>query len=311
MPSCRQSWSESPPTGSVALPELRQATPADVPAMLEVFFRAMEDLDERRRRPLQPRNRGPLEMHFSHLLSTDPRSSIVAEDHGRLVAFGVLMTRDADAFLSFLFVLPQWQGRGIGRAIVSECLRGADEVVRLSTCAEADQLVSTGLYASLGLAPREPIYLLRGDIDGAALPGLPDGVRARPVETETVASIDDQSLGYRRPADHAFWSSGGRRGWMFEAADGRRIGYGYAHPSGRIGPVAAIDPGDLPALLGHLVRTSHVLEGRQVVVGGAAIAVLGSLLAGGMRLDGTPAIYCAERPGPRFDRYIPMSFALL
>jgi [ribosomal protein S18]-alanine N-acetyltransferase len=279
--------------------------------MLDVFFRAMEDLDERRRRPLQPRNRGPLEMHFRHLLATDARSSIVADDHGRLVAFGILMTRDADAFLSFLFVLPRWQGRGVGRALISECLRGVGETVRLSTCAEADQLVSTGLYASLGLAPREPIYLLRGDIDGAALPTLRDGVRARPVVAEEVAPVDDELVGYRRPQDHGFWASGGRRGWMFETAAGRLIGYGYAHPSGRIGPVAAVEPGDLPAVLGHLVRATPVLEGRQIVVGGAAIAALGPLLAGGMRMDGTPAIYCAQRPGPRFDRYIPMSFALL
>lgn len=279
--------------------------------MLDVFFRAMEDLDERRRRPLQPRNPGPLEMHFRHLLATDPRSSIVADERGRLVAFGILMARDGDAFLSFLFVLPQWQARGLGRAVISECLRGAGQTVRLSTCAEADQLVSTGLYASLGLAPREPIYLLRGAIEGNALPVLPDGVRARPVLADEVAPIDDQLLGYRRPQDHAFWSSGGRRGWVFETAGGRIIGYGYAHPSGRIGPVAAVEPGDLPALLGHLVRAMPVLEGRQVVVGGAASTALGPLLAAGMRMDGTPAVYCAQRPGPRFDRYIPMSFALL
>jgi GNAT superfamily N-acetyltransferase len=311
MPSCRPSWSGSPPTGSAALPELRPAAPGDVPSLLDVFFRAMEDLDERRRRPPQPRNPGPLEMHFQHLLGTDPRSAIVADDHGRVVAFGIVMRRDANAFLSFLFVLPQWQARGLGRAIIGECLRGAGEPVGLSTCAEADQLVSTGLYASLGLAPREPIYLLRGDIGAAALPALPDSVRARPVVAEEVDPVDDHVLGYRRPQDHAFWSGGGRRGWMFETVGGRMIGYGYAHPSGRIGPVAALDPADLPALVGHLVRGTAVLEGRQVVVGGAAISALGPLLAGGMRMDGTPAIYCAQRPGPRFDRYIPMSFALL
>jgi hypothetical protein len=75
--------------------------------------------------------------------------------------------------------------------------------------------------------------------------------------------------------------------------------------------VAATEPTLLPALLGHLVRSTPVLEGRQLVLPGACIAALQPLLDAGLRIDGTPAIYCAQGPGPRFDRYIPMSFALL
>jgi len=279
--------------------------------MLDVFFEAMDDLDERRGRARQPRNPAALEMHFDHLLATDPGSCFVAADRRRVVAFGILMVRDGDAFLSFLFVLPPWQGRGVGRAIITACLHGGGRVRRLSTCAEADQLVSTGLYAALGLAPREPVYLLRGDIDDAAMPQLGDGVRARPVAMEAVADVDVEVLGYRRPEDHRFWAGGERRGWMFETDGGSVIGYGYAHHSGRMGPVAALDAGHLPSFLGHLVRGTPVLEGRQVVVGGRAIETLRALLGAGMRLDGTPAVYCAEQSGPRFDRYLPMSFALL
>ena len=39
--------------------------------------------------------------------------------------------------------------------------------------------------------------------------------------------------------------------------------------------------------------------------------VLSYLLGAGMRFEGTPAMYCADHAGPRFDRYLPMSFALL
>ena len=301
----------SPPSGRVALPELRVATAADVPAMLEVFFHAMESLDQQRRRALLPRSAAPLEMHFEHLLSTDPSSSMVADDHGRVVAFGIVMRRGSDAFLSFLFVEPQWQGHGLGRATLNACLRGAGEAQRVSTCAEADQPVSTGLYASLGLAPRAPIYLLRGSLADDALPRLPDGVRAGPIDRDVVAALDLDLLGYRRPADHAFWASSERQGWMFISEGGSLLGYGYAHRSGRIGPVAAVEPFYLPGFLGYLVRSSHVLEGRQLVVPGVCIAALQPLLAAGVHIDGTPAVYCAEGAGPRFDRYIPMSFALL
>jgi hypothetical protein len=89
------------------------------------------------------------------------------------------------------------------------------------------------------------------------------------------------------------------------------VGYGYAQASGRIGPVAGEDPDHLPAILGHLARTVRVAEGWQVVAPGPAASALRALLASGMRIDGVPAVYCADHAGPAFDRYLPMSFALL
>ena len=279
--------------------------------MLEVFFQAMEDLDTRRGRPLQPRNAAPLETHFGHLLSTDPRSCYVADDHGQVVAFGVVMLRGGDAFLSFLFVTPSWQGRKVGRAVLDACLRGAgDSIERVSTCAEADQPVSTGLYASAGIAPRTPIYLLRGALSDSALPGLPESVHRRAVTAAEAAVLDRQLLGYERAQDHAFWMRE-RDGVLFGDEAGSVIGYGYAHRSGRIGPVAAVDPGLLPGIIGNLVRSTDVLEGRQLVVPGPAIAAMRPLLGAGLRIDATPAVFCSQGPGPRFDRYLPMSYALL
>ena len=301
----------SPPTRSAALPELRSASVADIPAMLDVFFRAMEDLDQRRKRTVQPRNTGPLEQHFRHLLATDHGSSVVADDAGRVVAFGILNVRGRRGFLSFLFVVPEWQARGLGRAVLAECLRGAAGIEHLATCAEADQPTSTGLYASLGMAPRVPIYLLRGALTDVSLPDLPDDLRTRAIQPDAVAAMDTELLDYERRVDHAFWFEHERSGWMLETAGGELLGYGYAHRSGRLGPVAARDPGYLPTLLGHLVRSTPVLEGWQLVVPGPAITALRPLLEAGMRIDGTAAIYCADDAGPRFDRYLPMSFALL
>jgi GNAT superfamily N-acetyltransferase len=283
--------------------------------MLAVYDEAIDDLDDRRGRPRQPRNQAALSQLLTHLLATDPGSSVVADDHGRVVAFGILLTRQGDGFLAFLFVVPAWQGRGVGRALLGECRRGARDLTRLSTCAEADQLVSTGLYASLGMAPREPIYLLRGEVEDHALPGFPAGWQARPLLAPDVAGdvagLDRVILGYERPQDHAWWADSERRGWIYEDSAGRLVGYGYAQASGRLGPVAATEGSSLPILLSHLVRSVGVLEGRQVLVPGAAADALVTLLRAGMRLDGTPAVYCAERPGPRLDRYLPMSFALL
>lgn len=279
--------------------------------MLEVFFHALEDLDARRGREHQARNAAPLEMHFGHLLSTDPRSCYVADDHGRVVAFGIVLRRGAEAFLSFLFVEPAWQARRLGRAVLEACVEGAGEgIEHVSTCAEADQPVSTGLYAKLGMAPRVPLYLLRGSLPEEALPPLPEGIERRPVVAAVVAAFDRELVGYERPQDHALWARE-RTGALFVDGAGEVLGYGYAHGSGRIGPVAAREPELLPAFVGSLVRATDVLEGRQLVVPGPAIGVLRPLLAAGLRIDGTPAVYCSEGRGPAFERYLPMSFALL
>jgi GNAT superfamily N-acetyltransferase len=279
--------------------------------MLSVFFHAIEDLDRQRGRPLQPRNAAPLEMHMGHLLETDPDSCYVADDHGRTVAFGVVMRREAEAFLSFLFVEPAWQGRRIGQAVFKACLEGAGQgVEHVSTCAEANQPVSTGLYARLGMAPRQPLYLLRGTLPDDVLPPLPEHVQRHPLRRDALAALDRALVGYERPQDHAFWARE-RTGAMFTAADGTVLGYGYAQHSGRIGPVAALEPDFLPAFIGQLVRLTDVLEGRQLVLPGSASSALVPLLKAGLRIDGTPAIHCSDGSGPRFDRYIPMSYALL
>ncbi len=279
--------------------------------MLEVFFHAIEDLDQQRGRPPQPRNAAPLEMHFGHLLSTDPGSAYVAEDHGRVIAFGIVMRRGNEAFLSFLFVEPAWQGRRIGRSVLEACVAGAGEgVAAVSTCAEANQPVSTGLYARMGMAPRTPLYLIRGALPDEALPTLPEAIERRRVTPEAVAAFDRELMGYERPQDHAFWAHD-RTGALFTDAAGGVLGYGYAHPSGRIGPVAAVDPAYLPPFVGYLARLTEVLEGRQLVVPGPAAEILASLLRAGLIIDGSPAIHLAQGPGPAFDRYIPMSFALL
>jgi GNAT superfamily N-acetyltransferase len=291
------------------VPELRPARDGDVAQMMELFWTTLDDLAQRRGRPPSPRNPVVLEELMGHFAATDPESSLVADDRGRVVAFGMLHVRGDTGFLAFLFVHPSWQGRGLGRAILDACCDGAGRPSRMGTCAEADQPVATGIYASIGMAPRMPLYLLRGGLSPYRLPSLPDGIRARPLTPTDVVAIDDEVLGYQHPVDHAFLARAGRHGLAFEDAGGV-VGYGYVQSSGRLGPVAAAGAQLLPGLIGHLSRSVTVPEGWQVVVPGTSTA-LPLLLAHGLRIDGTPAVYCSDHPGPHFERYLPTSFALM
>jgi GNAT superfamily N-acetyltransferase len=294
------------------VPELRPADVDDVASLLGVFEASVDDLAARTGRLAPPRSPAFVELHMRHFLAGDARSCFVAEELGRVVAFAMLHVRGGSAFLAFLFVLPGFQGRALGRSLVAACREGAGRPRRTATCAEADQPVSTGLYASIGLAPRLPLYLLRGRPNMDALPPLPAGGRARPLQATDateVAWLDRELLGYARAADHAFFAQTGRRGWLVEDASGI-VAYGYAHRSGRIGPVAVADEHLLPGVIGLLVREVPVADGRQVVVAGTS-SLLPVLLGARMRIDGAPAMYCADHPGPLFGRYLPSNFALL
>ena len=160
-----------------------------------------------------------------------------------------------------------------------------------------------------------------GTTDGgpdAGEPGAPAAEshsRAPAVEAaglRDVGAIDRALVGCGRPEEHRFWLAMGGHGFLYrKSATGELAGYGYVHDSGRIGPVGVLDAGLLPGVLGHLLGEADPVGAWQVLVPGPAASALVPLIRAGLRIDGSPGIYSATWEGPRFDRYLPMNFALL
>lgn len=311
----------------------------DLGACAEVFYAAIDELYSRKGRPALPRNPEPLMRMFGHLLQTDPLRCHVAETAPGVVAFGSAQRRGSTWFLSFLFVHPDHQSAGLGRQLMTRCLAedgrpgdprpdgvgggaGPAGALTYALCAESIQPVSLALYAMLGMAPRVPIFLLTGK----PLPDRPVGDRTAIKAMSfaelaaadhrslaaAVAAIDLATLGYEHASDHRFWTSTGRQGWLFhDPASGQPVGYGYAQASGRVGPVATIEPRWLEPALAHLFSVVTPSDGWQLHVPGPS-PVLPSLLRGGFRLDDdAPILWCATSDGPAFDRYLPASYAIL
>ena len=189
----------------------------------------------------------------------------------------------------------------------------AGRPARLGTCAEADQPVSTGLYAALGLAPRTPLYLLRG----AMAPGDPAGSPAR--ASRPVALARTRRRG-PRPDGPARLPAAGRPRLLRPIAPSglgggrpraaRSSGTATSSRADGSGRSRCADPDLMAGLVGHLARSVVVPDGWQASCRASSCA-LPLLLAHGLRIDATPAVYCADRAGPDFDRYLPTSFALL
>lgn len=310
-------------------PLLRPLVVDDLPACADVFYAALDELYSRNRQPPLPRNPEGMARMFGHLLATDPERCWVAADSERVVAFGIAQRRESTWFLSFLFVRPEVQSVGVGRELTEACMatdaqddgaNGEPSITR-AVCAEALQPVSIGLYTSLGMMPRLPLFLTTGRPRNGPPLGAVGDLVAVPfdelAETDhstlvrTVDGLDRAVLGYAHPQDHRFWSITGRSGWLFrDPGTGAAVGYGYASPTGRIGPVCVSEPRWLPAALDHLLAANDPPDGWQITVPGPS-ALLPTLIAAGLRFDGGPALYCSTSPGHGFDRYLAGNFAIL
>ncbi len=277
--------------------------------------------------PLPDENPGLLRLH-AHTLATSPDRFIVAERRGRLgrrrvVAFGSAVDRGELWFLSMLFVEPGEQARGLGRALMARLLPEERDGRVLATCTDSAQPVSNGLYASLGIVPRMPLFNLIGrPRPGWAPPPLPAGITAARIEPRADGRLDDAwtaeldrldrtLLGFEHPADHAYDLR--ERPWLFAYRDGagRLAGYGYTGEVGRIGPLAVIAPELLAPVLGHLLVAVEPRGASSVWLPGAADEAFRAAVRAGLRIEGFPTIMCWNRPFGDFTRYVPTSPGLI
>ena len=339
--------------------EIRPAAPGEMAACADVWRIALDDYGRRiGRLPLSPPAQSFLDL-LGHLRETDPLTFLVAERRGRVVGFASAIRRSRVWFLSMLFVRPEEQGHGLGRALLDLVLPQPDEGLILATCTDSAQPISNGLYSRYGIVPRLPVLELVGRPVGRGLGPLPAGVRAVPFEalaqpappeaedapeasthvavaevgsapasararTPQVAArpvpirlraaidaLDRELLGYAHPEDHAFLARGDRRGFLYEDAGGSVLGYGYAARSGRVGPIAVREPALVRPVLGHLLGAVEALGAYAVWVPGANSEAVRALLEAGLLIEDFPALVAWTQPFADFERYIPITLAVL
>ena len=277
--------------------------------------------------PLPRENQSLLRLH-AHTRATSPDRFIVAERHKRLgrsriVAFGSAIDREHLWFLSMLFVEPGEQARGLGKALMDRLLPRERDGRVLSTCTDAAQPISNGLYAALGMVPRMPIFNLIGrPRPGWEPEALPGGVTAARVEPAADGLLDaaqqaeldafDRSIiGLAHPEDHAYDLR--ERPWLFAYRDGtgRLVGYGYTSEVGRIGPIAVVEPELQGPVLGHLLTAVEPRGASAIWLPGAADGAYRTALGAGLRIEGFPTLLCYDRPFGDFTRYVPTSPGLI
>lgn len=280
-----------------------------------------------------PNELGPIGRLHAHTQATDPEQFIVAlravNGADQIVAFGSAVVRGAAAdgragrlwFLSMLFVRPEAQAEGLGRALLERLMPGPGFDGARATVVDSLQPISTGLYSRYGMVPRMPLLNLAGELRPTALPELPKNVR--PVAFGSVSSgkapgdlrvtldkLDAELLGVSHPEDHAYLAKDGGRGFLYLGREGV-LGYGYATERGRLGPIAVRDPSLLGPIIGHLVAAVPPRGASALWVPGDAGRLITNLLEAGLRLDEFPLLMSWDQPFADFSRYVPISPALL
>jgi GNAT superfamily N-acetyltransferase len=278
---------------------------------------------------------------FTHLQATDPERFLVAtvpDGHGeRAIAFGSAVVRERLWYLSMLFVLPEAQGAGIGRELLSRVwprdgtnaqggTGGQDGIFR-ATATDSAQPISNALYSLHEMVPRMPLFSLTGlpqrpeafgPLPSGIVPLAFDEIAAGPPNgqghrllVDAIDALDREVLGVAHPIDHRFLRAESRRGWLYRGPDGSPVGYGYAGEAGRVGPVAARDDALLAPILGHLTSAVEPRGAFALWAGGAADRAIVPALQAGLRLDPFPVLVCWDRPFADFARYLPISPGLL
>ena len=69
----------------------------------------------------------PLNPYYAFALQEEPGGFFVAEDEGKVVGATISWVRGHLWFLSHLFILPHYQGQGIGKALMGRALEYCDQ----------------------------------------------------------------------------------------------------------------------------------------------------------------------------------------
>lgn len=313
----------------------RPARPDELAACGSIWRTSINDYIVRLGQDEIPLESNPAIRLFVHLQATDPERFIVAtvpdgEDE-RPIAFASAIVRERLWYLSMLFVLPEFQGSGLGRTMLASVMppdapNGADGLAR-ATATDSAQPVSNALYALYDIVPRMPLLGLTGlpdrpeafgPLPSGIVPlrfdeiaaGAPDGQGHRML-ADAIDTLDRELLGVAHPLDHRFLRSESRHGWLYRGPDGEPVGYGYAGEAGRVGPIAVRDEALLAPILGHLTSAVVPRGAFALWVGGAADRALVPALRAGFRLDQFPVLLCWDRPFADFSRYLPISPGIL
>ncbi len=289
---------------------IRRGGPDDSRHCHEVLFASITGFEAEHGTPLKGTEEewwADIQPYFEHL-AEDAAEWWIAEEQetGSLLGFARSIDSGGLFELTEFFVRPGHQGRGLGRELLDRAFpanRGSTRAI----IATRDVRALARYYAT-GMVARFPILGMSGATNAADAPG---DMSVRRVDGEAdiaaLRSIDRSLLGFERTG--AAWRCliENREAYLYHRGD-TAIGFALMSAGGS-GPIAALDPADMPGILLHV-------EGRAQAIGMKRLsfevpapneAATRHLLSRGFRFDPFVSFLLSDRPFGQFDRFIGFS----
>jgi GNAT superfamily N-acetyltransferase len=291
----------------------RRAVAADAPEAAGIIKRALDDLAVKHDQPLSSPGGDPMAPALAHVLDVSPGRFWVAEVEGSVVGFGAGLLRGDICYLAGLFVLPEWQGRGVGLELLKRAMAGHDDPKILPVVGSSGaNVISNGMYARHDMFPLWPSLSLSGRVSESLREVGLGTLRATALTSadfNEMRELDLYVTGIDRTVDHAWLLDAvARPGWALRR-DGRLAGYAYLGGDGtvsadHVGPVATWRSADIAAALAFALLARGAGERATVDVPGPNLMAQRLLWRAGFRLTGPVGLLGAARAFGRFDRYV-------
>ncbi|HSO30133.1 MAG TPA: GNAT family N-acetyltransferase [Candidatus Sulfomarinibacteraceae bacterium] len=304
----------------------RRAEPADLRPAYAVFRRSLYDYLFRQALVDEATAKDPpIETGWArqgawieHLWATSAENWVAVDGAGTVIGWAMSVERDSHLELTHFFVEPGVQARGIGRGLIERAFPNGR--ARHKSIIATQDAPALSLYLRSGvhyvttsvdfIVPTSDVELT-GDLTFERL--ATDGASID-ASIAAVAAIEVAILGASREPDTRFLL-GMRPGWLAKQ-NGRVVGFAFgAQPlppelddgSGRVtGPIGALDPADLPALVDQVVREA-AREGIGEVYVTSPLSnrtAVSHLLSRGYRIDPFYTKILASDDTMRLDRWI-------
>lgn len=292
----------------------RRTVPADLPGAYRVFRRSLFDYLYRTGQvDAATASDPPIESGWAtqrgwmeHLSATAAEDWVAEGQDGEVIGWAQSIERDGLLELTLFFVDPRAQARGIGRGLLDRAFpRGRGS---------ARAIVATQDPRALSLYLRYDVRYVGTSVD---LLGRPTAISVptdlaierldaddEPSATMAIAGIERALLGHTRDEDTRFLLKD-RPAWL--ARRGKVVvGFAFGASGSNTGPVAALEPSDLPALLG-VVETDaagRALDEIGFTVPMTNATAMEHLLARRFQIDPFYTFILASDTNLRLDRWI-------
>jgi GNAT superfamily N-acetyltransferase len=286
---------------------LRRGTPADTPAIFEVFLASVRDLARRLATPWESTDaeiRERLEPLMEHIGAHAAEWWLAESPDGAIVGYARSVERGGLLELTEFFVHPDRQSAGVGTALLERAFPADRGEVR-AIIATTD-LRAQARYYRAGTVARFPIVSMEGPPAPTTDDPSIEAVRAGAADIEMLRDLERRVLEFER-GDEFGWLLGRREGWIYRR-DGRPIGFAFVGTEGS-GPIASLEAEDQAPILRHVeTRAAEIgvplLSLEVPMINGVAMR---HLLDRGFRIDPFLTLLMSNRPFGQFDRYVGFS----